>query len=724
MFPHIKPNLNHIYGHNFQYKMKISKLLFTALFFLSSFNLISQEECGTDEILRRNPFLQQLYAERAGCAPEVDLETAEILTVPVVVHIVHLGEPVGEGTNISDEQVYSMIDNLNHRFRGDTEALAALTDEYDEYELSLVIDSKIEFCLAQRDPDNNPTNGIHRYNGSNLFWQDNTSNPPIIESYAEDGVANTNLVSGIDDAYMKETVGCWDSQKYFNIWIVSEIGGNNGGNGVQGYSYLGPTGSNCRYGPVCLYNVSGTVGNIKTSHNLNSTVTHEVGHALSLFHTFWGTAVSNPCSETNGCTQGDLCPDTPPTSTNNSGCTPVDCPDAMIENYMDYTPQTCRIAFTQNQIERMRDLLLTQLEGLVIDNIKCQPLNSNDLAITSVNLPSEWCRDEVSFTVKISNYGGNDVTGASIKINGVTYPLPPIDAGEFFNLGFTDYNLGDGYFDIEVIYPEDEYPTNNLYSTYVEPSESNWVEVIISPDVWSNEINWEIIDEFDEVIMEGGGYPFGSQNTDFYEGGCLSEGCYTFRVTDSAGDGMCSFSGDGVCISSYDAFINILSNNNLIFDLSDPNEIDFGSELIFEFCIVNCPEVYCQGDFDGDGSVTVTDLLDLLYNIGNVGTCSPYDFDNNGVVGTEDVLQFLSNLGLICGTGDFYDTGNLPEGIIKFLETGDLGDLKLDNEVKELNYYNLLGQKINVENYSGFYLMETQYIDGRKEFKKFFIERN
>jgi hypothetical protein len=94
------------------------------------------------------------------------------------------------------------------------------------------------------------------------------------------------------------------------------------------------------------------------------------------------------------------------------------------------------------------------------------------------------------------------------------------------------------------------------------------------------------------------------------------------------------------------------------------------------------------------------------------------------VVGTEDVLQFLPKLGLICGTGDFYDTGNLPEGIIKFLETGDLGDLKLDNEVKEVNYYNLLGQKINVENYSGFYLMETQYIDGRKEFKKFFIERN
>jgi len=696
--------------------MKLSKLLFTMLFFFSCFNLISQEQCGTDEILRRNPFLQQLYAERAGCAPEVNLETAEILTVPVVVHIVHLGEPIGEGTNISDEQVYSMIENLNHRFRGDTEALAALTDEYDEYELSLVMDSKIEFCLSQRDPDNNPTNGIHRYDGSNL-----TNNG---ESYVLDGVTNGNG-DGISESYMKETVGCWDIQKYFNLWIVSEINGNNGGNGIQGYSYLGPTGNNCLYGPVCLYNVSGTVGNLKTSHNLNATVTHEIGHAFSLYHTFSNQG-SDPCSETNGCTQGDQCPDTPPTSANNIGCTTVDCPDAMIENYMDYTPQTCRIAFTQNQIERMRDLLLTQLEGLVIDNIKCQPLNSNDLAITSVSLPSEWCRDEVSFTVKISNYGGNDVTGASIKVNGVTYPLPPIDAGEFFNLGFTDYNLGDGYFDIEVIYLDDEYTDNNFYSTYVEPSESNWVEVVISPDVWSNEIDWEIIDEFGELTMEGGGYPFGSNDIDFYEGACLTEGCYTFKITDSNGDGMCSFDfdNDGICDGSYDAFVNILSNNNLIFDLSQPDEIDFGSELTFDFCITNCPEVYCQGDFDGDGSVTVNDLLDLLYNIGNYEICSPYDFDNNGIVSIEDILQFLPKLGLVCGTDDYFKVGSIPLTVMdEIRDLSNINHVILYKKVISTKYYTLRGVEVTYTRSlsNGIYIQETLFSDGTRDVSKIFI---
>ncbi len=134
--------------------------------------------CGTDELLSRNPFLR---SQRISCAPEVTLDTAQVLTIPIVVHVVHLGEAIGVETNISDEQILSMVDNLNHRFRGDINALTSLTDVYDENELSLALDSKIQFCLASRDPNNNPTDGILRHNGSGL-----TSGG---ESYAEEGVA-------------------------------------------------------------------------------------------------------------------------------------------------------------------------------------------------------------------------------------------------------------------------------------------------------------------------------------------------------------------------------------------------------------------------------------------------------------------------------------------------------------------------------------------------------
>ena len=675
-------------------------------------------QCGTDEIIRRNPFLQQLYAERVGCAPEVDLDTAQVLTIPVVVHVVHLGEPVGEGTNISDEQILSCIENLNHRFRGDVEALAALTDEYDEYELSLVMDSKIEFCLAQRDPDNNPTNGIHRYNGSELVWENYTNNPPTIESYAEDGVTNSNISDGINESYMKETVGCWDTQKYFNLWVVSEINGNNGGNGIQGYSYLGPTGNNCLYGPVCLYNVFGTTGNLKSSHNLNTTTTHEVGHALGLWHTFSNQG-SDPCSETNGCTQGDQCPDTPPTSTNNIGCTPADCPDAMLENYMDYTPQTCRIAFTQNQIERMRNQIWNDTPGLVYNNINCQSLNALDLAITSVSLPLSWCRPVVDFNVKISNYGGNDVEGAQLLVNNnQLIELGSIAAGEFATISFTDYSVGNGVFDFEVVYDQDQYLENNTYTHVITLETLNWLEVIVSPDVWSSEINWEITDEIGELVLEGGNYPFGSQAIDFYEAVCLPDGCYTFIITDSNGDGMCSFDfgNDGVCDGSYDAFINIISNNETIFNLSDPSEIDFGSELVFDFCIeYTCylENNLCPWDLNNDNRVGSSDLIQLLSTFGQeVPFCTPGDFNLDGIIDQTDLDELLDNYNLICAEGEFQNkdlTVNESKGA--YLIGG------------APSYYDLLGKKVNysADLPSGIYIVIEKWSNGETITKKILL---
>jgi len=144
--------------------VNVLRLLAVFVGFFLSFNIFAQEQCGTDEILMRNPFLMEQLNNRVACAaPEIDLDTAQVLTIPVVFHILHLGEAVGEETNISDEQIFSCIENLNHRFRGNVEALVALTDEYDEYELSLVKDGRIEFCLAARNPNNEPTDGINRY---------------------------------------------------------------------------------------------------------------------------------------------------------------------------------------------------------------------------------------------------------------------------------------------------------------------------------------------------------------------------------------------------------------------------------------------------------------------------------------------------------------------------------------------------------------------------------
>jgi hypothetical protein len=51
----------------------------------------------------------------------------ETVVIPVVVHILHNGEPVGTGHNLSDEQVESQIKVLNEDFRRLNRGLKAQT---------------------------------------------------------------------------------------------------------------------------------------------------------------------------------------------------------------------------------------------------------------------------------------------------------------------------------------------------------------------------------------------------------------------------------------------------------------------------------------------------------------------------------------------------------------------------------------------------------------------
>ncbi|MFT7344570.1 MAG: hypothetical protein ACI9XP_001155, partial [Lentimonas sp.] len=121
---------------------------------------VLSEKCGFDAIHRDRMKSDAKY--RAGVAEmeqhyqsylKNPIKSKAVITIPVVVHVMHVGEAEGVESNITDAQIQSAIDNLNDAFA----ANAGYTNS---------VNTEIQFCMAQRDENNNPHSGINRVNAA------------------------------------------------------------------------------------------------------------------------------------------------------------------------------------------------------------------------------------------------------------------------------------------------------------------------------------------------------------------------------------------------------------------------------------------------------------------------------------------------------------------------------------------------------------------------------
>ena len=98
------------------------------LAFLSPYVLLSQElpECGSTIVQESELEDNALFQRRlfnlesrliVGRTNGMELRDGEICVIPVVVHVLHVGENIGNGSNISDAQVQSALVALNEDFR-------------------------------------------------------------------------------------------------------------------------------------------------------------------------------------------------------------------------------------------------------------------------------------------------------------------------------------------------------------------------------------------------------------------------------------------------------------------------------------------------------------------------------------------------------------------------------------------------------------------------------
>lgn len=289
---------------------------------------LHQHKMQTDESYKTSYLQTEQLAHQWRISYHDDGQRALLLTIPVVVHVLYKDS----SQNISDLQIQSQLDVLNRDYR----ALNPIT--LPPYFDSLKADIEVEFCLASVDPNGNPTNGITRTatTGGQLFG--------YFSPFGED--AKSDATGGKNP---------WPTNEYLNLWVCDLFPG------LLGYAQF-PGGIDSTDGVVITTRSFGTVGNIDPLSPGGRTAVHEIGHWFGLRH-IWG--------DDSDCTGSDSIPDTP----NSSAASQQDCntslnscnnedpywgvfdPTDMVQNYMDYSNDTCMGMFSKGQKQRMHSFL-------------------------------------------------------------------------------------------------------------------------------------------------------------------------------------------------------------------------------------------------------------------------------------------------------------------------------------------------------------------------------
>ncbi len=326
------------------------------LFFLPT-KTIAQPICGFDplhqKLLKTNPNYaktitsnEQKIRDYIKTHPQNGIFQSKIqttlYTIPIVIHVMHTGDRVGSIYNPTKTQILSAIDYLNNVYNGTYQGTSGAGN------------LQIQFELAKRDPNSNCTDGIDRVDAS------------ILPGYLANGI-NLDNSNGCPEITLKN-YSRWNPSNYYNVWIVNKI---DGGQGIAGFAYKPEDGPSLD-GIVMLASkiVSGV-----------STLPHEMGHALNLYHTFEGSESNTSCANNDSCNlEGDKICDTDPVTENKflgiynfvcrtgiNDCTGTPYTPNTESNYMAYT--NCRSLFTNNQKTRMQaSMTLPSRQSLIRNN--------------------------------------------------------------------------------------------------------------------------------------------------------------------------------------------------------------------------------------------------------------------------------------------------------------------------------------------------------------------
>jgi hypothetical protein len=240
-----------------------------------------------------------------------------VMYVQVVVHQLYSAS----APMLSMQSIANQLQSLNADFNREHDDTVNTLSTF----LPLAGKSRIRFVLANKDSNGNTFSGVVYKFTTKPYFADN--------SVFYDSLGGS---------------AAWSPSKYLNIWVCTLP------SGTAGYASTPAQATTKEDGIVIDYRFF--YGNAQSR---GRTLTHEAGHWLGLLH-LWGAA--------GNCNDDDGMDDTPKQESASSGCnlTRVSCGQLnMVQNFMDYSDETCLNIFTQQQCNRMRNVLLTYRKSVV-----------------------------------------------------------------------------------------------------------------------------------------------------------------------------------------------------------------------------------------------------------------------------------------------------------------------------------------------------------------------